>query len=517
MQDAEAQAIHRQAEVEKVLRTHPGVREAAVVHNGEAGLAAFVVPDDSYLDDVAGRRAAGSTVLGKWQKTFDLSQLTKEATAAPVGLNTAGWNSSYTRQPIPADQIREWAEATVEDILQFAPKSVYEIGCGTGMLLMRIAPRCDRYVAVDFSSVVLNKLGEQLRTVPNVAEHVEVLERRADNFEGLAADSFDAVVLNSVAQYFPDAAYLSRVLEGAVRIVKPGGHIYVGDNRSLPLLPAFTSSIEVFQAVDEMSSPELRDRIRRRIEREQELVLSPTYFLSLRHRFPKISRVEIRPNRGHSDNEMSRYRYEAILHVGHEMEASQVDEFLEWPVRRLSLHDIRSMLRQHPNERMGIKRIPNTRIEKDLAALAILSGAETPISAGELRHNLEQRAMEGIHPQDLLDLGAEDLGFSVFLSWAASRSDGSYDASFVPAGCRQGITCPAISWPEPEASEFVRLSNAPGQRKLRNELINQLVALCIQSLLPESVPGRIALVDALVRTSDGVVDSKALLAPSSML
>jgi len=63
----------------------------------------------------------------------------------------------------------------------------------------------------------------------------------------------------------------------------------------------------------------------------------------------------------------------------------------------------------------------------------------------------------------------------------------------------------------------VRLSNAPGQRKLRNELINQLVALCIQSLLPESVPGRIALVDALVRTSDGVVDSKALLAPSSML
>jgi ubiquinone/menaquinone biosynthesis C-methylase UbiE len=516
-QDNEAQAIHRQAEIEKVLRMHPGVREAAVVHDGRDGFAAFVVPDDLYMDDVAGRRAEGSTILGKWQKTFDLSQLTKEAAAAPVGFNTIGWNSSYTRQPIPVKEIREWVEATVEDILQLAPKAVYEIGCGTGMLLMRIAPRCDRYVAVDFSSVVLNRLREQLRAVPSVAERVEVMERRADNFDGLAENSFDAVVLNSVAQYFPDAAYLTRVLEGAVRIAKPGGHVYVGDSRSLPLLPAFASSIELFQAGDEMSSSELRDRIRRRIEREKELVLSPTYFLSLRHRFPKISRVEIRPLRGRSDNEMSRYRYETILHVGHETRASQEDAFPEWSERGSSLDDIRSMLRQDPNKRNGINRIRNTRIEKDLAALAILRDAETALTAGELRHNLEQNVVEGIHPQALMDLEAEGLGFKVFLSWAACRSDGSYDACFVPAGWLQEMTCPAIGWPEPDASEYVRLSNAPGQRKLRSELINQLVAHCNQSLPQETVPREITLVDTLARTSDGIIDPKTLLTSLPML
>jgi hypothetical protein len=85
------------------------------------------------------------------------------------------------------------------------------------------------------------------------------------------------------------------VLENAIRIVRPGGHVYVGDVRSLPLLHAFAASVELFQASDETNGGELRDRIRRRVEREQELVLSPAYFLSLRERFPKLSRVEIRP------------------------------------------------------------------------------------------------------------------------------------------------------------------------------------------------------------------------------
>ena len=65
-----------------------------------------------------------------------------------------------------------------------------------------------------------------------------------------------------------------------------------------------------------MSAEELRDRVRRRLQREQELVLSPAFFLALQRRFPKISGVEIRPLRGRARNEMLRYRFQAILHVG---------------------------------------------------------------------------------------------------------------------------------------------------------------------------------------------------------
>jgi ubiquinone/menaquinone biosynthesis C-methylase UbiE len=506
----EAQRANQQAMIENVLHTHLGVREAAVVYDHD-DLVAFVVPDDAFVDDVLGRANTGSTVLGKWRKVFDLSQLTKDAASASVGFNTTGWNSSYTRGTIPASEMREWVENTVSDILQLRPKTVCEIGCGTGMLVMQIAPRCDRYVAVDFSPAVLDRLREQLQTVPAVAARVEVIERRADHLDGLDEDLFDTLVLSSVVQFFPNIAYLTKVLEKAVNIVRPGGYVYVGDVRSLQLLEAFASSVELFQAVDGMNAGELRERIRRRIEREPELVISPAYFLSLQHQFPRISRVDIRPLRGRADNEMTRYRYEAILHVGHETGASFDDEFLDWTERKWTLDDVRSMLRQHPNERIGIKCIRNARIEKDLAALAILRVADAGYTAGELRHGLEQNLAEGIHPQALLDLETEGLGFAVFLSWAAGRPDGSYDAFFVPKRSLQGITLPAIGWPETNASKLARLANAPGQGKLRNELINQLVAHCSQNLPEELAPAEIVLVDMLPRAADGAVASQELL------
>ena len=70
--------------------------------------------------------------------------------ALPLAFNTLGWNSVYTRQPIPEEDMREWVQTTVERILTLAPRNVLEIGCGTGLLLLRIAPTCARYIGVDF-------------------------------------------------------------------------------------------------------------------------------------------------------------------------------------------------------------------------------------------------------------------------------------------------------------------------------------------------------------------------------
>jgi len=365
---------------------------------------------------------------------------------------------------------------------------------------MRVAPRCDRYVAVDFSPVVLDRLRAQLRTVPAVAERVEVVERRAGDLHGLDENSFDTVVVNSVVQFFPNVAYLTKVLENAISIVRPGGHVFIGDVRSLPPAQAFASSVESFQATDNMSAGELRERIRRRVDREPELVLSPAYFLSLRHKFPKISRVEIQPLRGRADNEMTRFRYSAILHISHQNAAHVHVEFMDWIKHKWTLDEIRSMLKQQSNQRIGIKGIRNARIEKDLAAMAILDGADTGYTVGELRHKLEKSAGEGIHPQALLDLETEGLGFNVFLSLAACRSDGSYDACFIPTGEQQGTTSPAINWPEPDAAQFVHFANAPGQVGMRNELTGQLMAHCNQNLPRDSVPREIILVDTLERT-----------------
>jgi ubiquinone/menaquinone biosynthesis C-methylase UbiE len=512
MPNMEAQANNRRSAITKALEMHPGVREVAVVDDGSEYVTAFVLPDDSYLDEVLCRGASGATTVDKWRKASDLNLLTKDAGLAPIGFNTTGWNSSYTRQPIPVEHMREWVETTVEDILQLAPKTIYEIGCGTGMLLMRIAPHCERYVAVDVSPVALESLKKQLHAIPSLAEQIEIVKRGADNFDGIEDNSFDTVVLNSVSQYFPNASYLTRVLESAIRVARPGGHIYVGDIRSLPLLPAFASSVEIVQAADEAGVEELRNRIRRRIERDQELVVSPAYFLSLQNRFSKSLRAEIHPRSGRADNEMTRYRYNAILHLGHETETSCDDVFYDWEEHKWTLDEIRSMLLQHPTKRIGIKRIQNARIEKDLAALAVLRDTEVIDTAGKLRHRLGQYVEQGVHPQALIDLEAEILGFAVFLSWAACRPNGSFDAFFVPTVSLNSVSMLTIGWPKLEASALVQLTNAPGQRRLRDELTSQLIAHCRRNLPGDMLRLEVALVDVVPRRFDGDIDPLALLA-----
>src|SRR4029450_3653052 len=131
-----------------------------------------------------------------------------------AGFNTAGWNSSFTGLPLPESEIHEWADFTVERILAVPQETrpqprVLEIGCGTGMLLFRIAPQCEHYVGVDFSASALAYIQSQLaaQRLSNVS-----LERlAAEDLDQLAASGpFDAIVINSVIQYFPAADYLAR-------------------------------------------------------------------------------------------------------------------------------------------------------------------------------------------------------------------------------------------------------------------------------------------------------------------
>ena len=50
-----------------------------------------------------------------------------------------------------------------------------------------------------------------------------------DAVERLGSERFDAVILNSVVQYFPGVDYLLEVLDGAIERVRPGGFVYLGD------------------------------------------------------------------------------------------------------------------------------------------------------------------------------------------------------------------------------------------------------------------------------------------------
>ena len=84
----------------------------------------------------------------------------------------------------------------------------------------------------------------------------------------LVDERFDTIVINSVAQYFPDADYLVDVIRTALRCLTPGGSLFLGDLRSLRHLGMFAASIELAHASSSTPTAELagtrrRPRVRR--------------------------------------------------------------------------------------------------------------------------------------------------------------------------------------------------------------------------------------------------------------
>ena len=160
-------------------------------------------------------------------------------------------------------------------------RAIFEIGCGTGQVLARLAPECELYWAADISQVAIEALQKN-----NPFPQVKVFHRPADDFSGIPAADFDTIIINSVAQYFPDADYLVRVIEGAARLLTPGGRIFLGDIQGNALMPAQHAEALRERAPAGTTAGQFRELVDQRLAQETELSLDPAWFELLGGRSP---------------------------------------------------------------------------------------------------------------------------------------------------------------------------------------------------------------------------------------
>jgi len=472
-------------EIESALQRHPRVREAVVTarDDGAQGrhLVAYVVPRAA---EAAAPEEEAVLHLSHWQELYDetYGRGPDSGGAEDPSFNIQGWNSSYTGEPIPAEEMREWQEGTVDRLLALPHRRVIEVGCGTGLLLFRIAPHAERYRGTDFSAVALGQVRAALsrRGLPQV----ELAQGLADDWIGVSPGDFELVVLNSVVQYFPSVDYLVRVLEGAVAAVAPGGAVFVGDVRSRPLLEAFYTSVELFQAPPGREVADLRRRVRRRVADEEELVLDPAFFHLLAQRLPAITGVDLLLKRGRHHNELTRFRYDVVLHVGPHVPVESPDPLL-------------------------LSGLPNARLTAEAAALELLAGAGQELeTVEELRQAIVERTAPAIDPEDLQAQG-ERLGYEVELTvdptspfrFGAVLRGGAAAFPPLPGGRECG-------WERGPGGEGP-FANDP----LRGRLVPELRRL-LQAELPDyMVPAAFVLLDRLPLTVHGKVDRAALPEP----
>ncbi|WP_324605272.1 SAM-dependent methyltransferase, partial [Streptomyces rimosus] len=112
----------------------------------------------------------------------------------------------------------------MERVRGFGGRRVLEIGVGSGLLMGHLAPHVDAYWGTDLSGAVIERLTGQVRAA-GLGDRVHLRCQAADVTEGLPAGTFDTVLINSVIQYFPDDAYLAKVVGQALELLAPGGRL----------------------------------------------------------------------------------------------------------------------------------------------------------------------------------------------------------------------------------------------------------------------------------------------------
>ncbi len=492
-------------EIEAALLGCAGVGQAVVVAHKESTsdsrLIAYVVPQETDVRAESGASSDRDARVEQWRNVYE----DLYASASPEdGPGFAGWNSSYTGKPIPKGEMREWVDATVQRILALTPRRVLEIGCGSGLLLEKVAPYCTFYLGTDFSAQALAGVRQWMAHRPAL-RHVELSHGAAEKLAGVEAGSVDTVVLNSVIQCFPSIDYLLNVLEQACARVAPGGRVYVGDVRHLGLLETLTAAVQAARTTATISAAELRRRVNWALEQEKELSIDPDFFQALLLRIPRVTAARILLKAGCAANELTRYRYDVVLQI--ESDVTQAsEEIVRWSGNRAAAIEQLDRAKVSRAPVIRLCGVPNARLTHDLGVRRALSRESSGRDWRECAQR-EASALVAEDPDALARLLCDER-YDSEVTWSADSSEGQFDVLLFdrsyarPARLASEISRAVRPW--------VSYATRPIQQDRKQQLVAAAFEHLRQTLPAYMVPSGIVALDEMPLLSSGKVDRKAL-------
>lgn len=418
---------------------------------------------------VAGERAAAhaaleSRILKQWQMVYDRSYRWDREIRPP---NFDAWISGFTGEAIPVERMQVWLDDALTLMRSVTHDRVIEIGCGVGLVVAALAPGGRAYHGLDLSGEAIASLAAWVATRPELA-HVRLTQGAAhdlDALDDLAPGGADLAVLNSVVQYFPDAAYLERVLAAALPKLAEGGAIFLGDLRAAALLPMRATNVAVARAEPGATVAKVRADAHAALGLARELAIDPAYLAGLGRALPRLGAITFSLKPEAADHELSGYRYDAILRLDVPREPAA-------PMAEAgTLADILARLDDERPAAICIGGIANGRLARDVALARAVAAAPDALVA-DLVVTPDPAAIE----PGALAAAAAARGYATELRFTPGSAEGAFDALLRRPGARAG-------WPDPPP--VLRSTNDPLGEDLVGRLRREL-----QASLDEALGGK---------------------------
>ncbi|CAE7221078.1 Destruxin synthetase [Pyrenophora teres f. teres] len=504
-------------EVEHALRSDKAVREAVAVlqqHDGsEARLAGFVtVHEDAETADEHVDDSNESQHVDVWEDKFDadiyspIDNVQKEN----IGRDFVGWTSMYDGSDIDKAEMNEWLDDTIDTMLNGQrPGNVLEIGSGTGMILFNLGDGLQSYVGLDPSRKAVQFIAETAKSIPGLAGKIRMYKATAADVGRLEQPvAASLVVINSVVQYFPSLDYLFKTVQQLVEL-EGTRTLFFGDVRSYALHREFLATRAVHMAGDRATKADIRRMVADMERVERELLVDPAFFTALPSRLPGlVDHVEILPKKMKATNELSCYRYAAVVHLtprdgqARELAVREVadDRWIDFAERRL---DRQSLLQQlhglSTSPTIAVSNIPYSKTMVSRCLVRSLEGAEGETSdSPDWLASVHQQTQDcrSLSAAELVEL-AQEADCRVEISWSRQHSQqGGLDAIFHRY--------------QPLTGERVILSSKPLRQQFLQKTQQRLVEMLEAQLPTYMVPQTLTVLDAMPVNPNGKVDRKAL-------
>lgn len=380
-----------------------------------------------------------------------------------------------------------------------------------------MVPFVDHFYALEPSGEGVDRLKSQLGE-DGFSGKVSLWHSSADKVHQLPDFQADFMLINSVAQYFPSEDYLRDSLLKLVERTNPGGRIMLGDIRSAPFDDFLATDIIMEQWKDDLNTrtiKDLLDRISQRRQHRAELLLDPTFFFDLQRQEPRITHVEIKPKLMSQSNELSRYRYQVILHVLGNQACVGPDSWVSSNAQDHGFSALPQLLDEFAKgseSMLAIERIPNKFLGWQEEVIEAVSAPSTDHYSTLSTLPTPDRESNGWSAFDL-DRLARSYGLVVQLSVARQVESTSIDAVF---------TKPVSSEPPLIQFKMAALGSIPGfqahrvkqikqePKRLRNMRFTDELKAMKASLPAHMMPDSLLAIEWLPLTSNGKLDRHML-------